>query len=476
LRKVFLDGLPRDNRGYVSWRESVGRKINFTYDDTDGEFEIMKYNSNKYHVTVMYQNTNHSIFVGDLSNCKISYIVEKRTREYIYQIGEVLEINNSKLRILEQTRLPTGKYNRMLKAYSYECVTCGDTRIKTEDEIKNNGCGVCSGRIVLKGYNDIWTTNPEFGIKLWNPEDGYKFTCGSNQKTDFRCLECGYKIKNKTIHKIFKQGASCPRCSDGRSYPEKFMFNMLEQLNKVFESQLSFKWSNNKKYDFYEEDLKLVIETHGMQHYEHTGFSRTVAEEQENDRIKKDLALNNEIKHYIIIDCRYSEMDWIKDSIHNSELAQLFDLTNVDWLKCHEYACNSLIKFACDLWKSGMRSTQEISNIIKIDRQNVSKYLQKGAMIGWCDYDVENEKKLKYIKVGNIIAEKRRLSVVQLTKDNMYIDEFKSIKDASEKLGISMTAISNACNGKTKTSGGFKWMRKTDYTKKSKSEKRGYYI
>ena len=50
------------------------------------------------------------------------------------------------------------------------------------DRIFHNKCAVCSGMQVCIGYNDIWTTNPELGKLLADPEDGYKYTQNSNKR------------------------------------------------------------------------------------------------------------------------------------------------------------------------------------------------------------------------------------------------------------------------------------------------------
>ena len=47
--------------------------------------------------------------------------------------------------------------------------------------------------------------------------------------------------------------------------------------------------------------------------------------------------------------------------------------------------------------------------------------------------------------------------IIQYDKNNNFIKEYKSIKDASRETGISWVAISNCLRKKTKTSGGYKW-------------------
>ena len=58
--------------------------------------------------------------------------------------------------------------------------------------------------------------------------------------------------------------------------------------------------------------LKIVLKLGG----------RTLEEEQENDELKKSLAIKNGIKDYLVIDCRESEMEFIKSNILKSQLNQ----------------------------------------------------------------------------------------------------------------------------------------------------------
>lgn len=51
--------------------------------------------------------------------------------------------------------------------------------------------------------------------------------------------------------------------------------------------------------------------------------------------------------------------------------------------------------------------------------------------------------------------------VIQLSKDNQFIKEWGSIRNAEEQLGINN--ISSCCSGKLNTAGGYKWKYKEDY-------------
>ena len=67
----------------------------------------------------------------------------------------------------------------------------------------------------------------------------FSLSSGSKKKIWFRCPYCGYReyISARTL---FKRVNICPICSDGISYPEKFVSNMLLQLNIKFEKHKTF--------------------------------------------------------------------------------------------------------------------------------------------------------------------------------------------------------------------------------------------
>jgi predicted RNA-binding Zn-ribbon protein involved in translation (DUF1610 family) len=92
-------------------------------------------------------------------------------------------------------------------------------------------CGICSNNRVLVGYNDIGTTNPYIASLFSNKEDAYNYVELSNQEIEFICPDCGSR-SNQIIAKVVKGNrVLCPYCSDGISYPNKFIYNCLMQIS-----------------------------------------------------------------------------------------------------------------------------------------------------------------------------------------------------------------------------------------------------
>jgi len=370
-------------------------------------------------------------------------------KEFFYKNGQII---NNKIQIINCLRNPIK--NTVRKEYQYKCLICGNQDIISEYDLKSGkGCNVCAGKKILQGYNDLWTTNPDVAKLLRNKDIGYKINHGSHKKIEFTCPECG-KINLKRVKDVVNQGFSCQFCSDKISIPEKFLHYVLSNIQIQFNPQQKFKWSKNKRYDVYIPNIKTIIEINGIQHYEETNRGRSLNEEQKNDEIKKQLAKENRIKNYIIIDARYSELEYMKQSILNSKLATIFNLNNVDWENCFQKALKSKLILAANMWTNGLY-TYQIAKNLNISTCTVQSYLKKANDIGLCIYDKTKNYKItaqkKYNQNISGIEKTWKLNCVPV-KCITTNEIFKSINDAMI-LYPSASHISLVCKGIRKTSG-----------------------
>lgn len=415
------------------------------------------------------------------NSCNKNQMWETRRTNIKYEKTlEFFTIENNKEYLLEEFSDTNNKnpneisYGSNIK-YWWKCPDCkSEYDMSVKDRIHSRNCPYCAGKRVNQ-TNCLAKTNPEILDILKNKEIAHKVLAQSNKKEEFICIKCG-QIDNKAIFSVVNQGFSCPRCSDGLSYPEKIMFNVLQQLNINFEKEVCFEWSRNivtndeilngdKRYDFFINYNNTIIEVNGIQHYQNVFEKlggRTLNQEKHNDKLKQILAIENGIKNYITIDCSESDLYYIRNSIMNSELSDMFNLSDIDWLECQEFACNTLVKITCDLWESGVQNTTEISKLIKLSRSTVRNYLKKGAKIGWCKYDPEEAKKENGIILGKN-SKGNKKTIVQLTLQNELIREWKCITEACTMLEFNHSNITKVCKGKQKSAGGYKWMYIEDY-------------
>lgn len=384
----------------------------------------------------------------------LEFFSKKENKDYLLKEFSDKNINNA-------SQVSYGTNDKCL----WNCPNCKNEysmSVQSRTSKQESNCPYCCipSKEVLVGFNDLWTTQPEIAKLLKDSNKGYQITSGSNKRETFYCCECKFEQK-RIVNSIVKQGFSC-LCSDGIKYPEKFMIGVLNQLNIDYETQKTFNFLPNKRYDFYIPSLNCIIETHGEQHYkDKSGIfaGKSFEEEQENDRLKESMAKENGITNYIIIDCSISEPNFIKNNIIESYFSILLDLNIVDWIKCIEFTSNSLVKTVCELWNSCIDNTKEIGVLLKLSKSTVRKYLKQGTELGWCDYNP----KIEVVKNGVINGKKVTKPVIQLTLGGDYIKTWNSAVDVEKELCIGGSHISNVCNGKRKTTGGFKWMFKSDY-------------
>lgn len=476
IKKIHLDDLPRGGqligKNRINWRESVGYKLKGVYDNIKFEFEITGYGRNKKgFVTVKYNDKEFDITAGNLSTCHLGNILGTKSNEFKFEIGQMFKDEKRDLIIIDKKYIKD-KDGANRKNYKYHCNKCqfkGEKHYSSREEVFKEeywmdergfsggyGCACCSNKVVVEGINDIPTTTPELVKYFKNPKEAKTYTRSSSRKITVICPDCG-KEKKIVVSQLCNQGLGCQYCGDGKSYGEKFTRELVSQLNLNFIQEYSPDWKklNNRRYDFYfNNNEDYIVEINGQQHYIQTGRGRArcLEEEQENDKEKQEIALVNGIKeeNYIVIDCRKSELEWIKDSYLKSNLNNIFDLSDINWLKCHEFALKNLVKIACELKRDDVNlSTRDIANIMGIGQTTVVGYLRQGSLIwDWANYNPEEERKRNSIKS----ATKTSRQVYCIEKKEVY----PSIKQCCEKfnslygININKGVMSQHCNNKVK--------------------------
>ena len=309
------------------------------------------------------------------------------------------------------------------------------------------GCPYCANQKTLKGFNDLWTTHPQYAKNLLNPDEGYTFNYFTKHNKKFKCPSCGNIIEKFPSEAFSDSGRLICKCKDGISYPEKLFAAILNDLGISYISQLdkkTFQWCDKYRYDFYIKKDNTIVEIHGMQHYD-TNLSWCNYKSKNQpaiDSIKEELARINGI-NYIVIDARYSDLNWIKEHICNSQLSSLLPLELVDWEKCNEIALQSKCTEAIKLWNTYIYSISEIAKIINVTNSTVLDYLEKGNQSNLCAFNREQYRK-------DVNRGLRRIPVKCVETQKIY----RCFADVKKELGIDLTR--NKIK-KYKTVGGFHW-------------------
>lgn len=280
---------------------------------------------------------------------------------------------------------------------------------------RTDGIKTCKKCKVIDGKNDIPTIAPWMEKYFKNKEDIYKYTYGSSKKVLVQCLDCG-KEKYIAIKDLYNHKSIGCICSDTVSYPEKFMFSFLEQLNVDFLYQYSPEWIGNKRYDFYIPSKNIIIEVDGGIGHGHryTFGNYSMDELVEIDKYKDRQALKHNLK-VVRINAQPSTYEVLIKSI-KEKLTVYFDINDVDFLKCDEFGLTNLIKDICIQWDN-IDNIQYFVDRYKLSDVTIRTYLKKGTKLGWCSYNPKEQRKKNILRSGKKI---------EVYKNECYLGEFNS--------------------------------------------------
>lgn len=270
----------------------------------------------------------------------------------------------------------------------------------------------------------VGVTHPDLVKYFENSEDAFKYSAYHTSPVSMMCPICGF-LKKQTVELLTLSGFSCPRCSDGKSWAEKFMFSILEQLKVKFKNEITkkdngFEWVGKYRYDFYVEyeDKKFLIEMDG--HF-HDGSNFHKYEDVYSVDLKKDkLAIDNKFC-LIRINCRYpnvnSRFEFVKNNILNSSLRDFLNLNRINWELANKNALSSYVKTASSFYNDGVTSPAKIGKLLGISPATVRKYLNIASKIGWCNYTTVNGMSTSRIKPIALYKEQNIVGVFLTARD-----------------------------------------------------------
>ena len=134
--------------------------------------------------------------------------------------------------------------------------------------IRGDGCPYCSGRKVLKGFNDLETLCPDVA-KEWsfelNNTTPDMYSRGSGFKAWWKCPK-GHAYQ-ATIHdRTSKRGTNCPICNIRKqtSFPEQAIFYYVKQIFPDAISKYKDIFEQSMELDIFIPSIKLGIEYDGL--------------------------------------------------------------------------------------------------------------------------------------------------------------------------------------------------------------------
>lgn len=350
--------------------------------------------------------------------------MEKKQTEYKYKIGEEVHIGNFHAIIIGHGRDKRGRMT-----YKYKCLKCGyDEGEKVVANIDMGyGCPCCTNRVVVRGINDITTTDPWMIPYFQGGEDEASlYTKSCNKKIIPKCPDCGrIKEKQVSINTIYTMhGIGCA-CKDGVSFANKFIFALMEQLFEqgqitYFKREFTLQ---RKLYDMFfivnNKDKYLVEMDGGFNH------GNVIAKHPHKGRVGRFVPvkhfLNDDIKDKIAkeagiplirVDCYETKFKYIKNNVINSDLSKIVNLEKINWDLVQEFCATNLVKKICDYKKEHPEIfSTECAKIFQVSDTTVVSYWEYGNELGWCSYNPKGETKRKmnamtsYYNANPIIVE-----------------------------------------------------------------------
>lgn len=319
-------------------------------------------------------------------------------------------------------------YNRENRQIELRCTKCSYEFISDWKDIKMGcNCPRCAN-IITDDTNSVFALRYDLVKYFKNEDDSKNIRVQSNKKVVLKCPYCGHE-KIMTMSVFSNNGFACPHCSDGVSFPEKVIYNVLKRLNINFETQKEFTWSGGKLYDFYIPSLNTIIETHGEQHYKHVKlFSTTLEDCISNDVFKKNIAIENKINNYIVLNFSKNNYEVLKIEILNN--MKEFSITETVLKESIKDASTSRVVKCWELYNSGIKDTFEISKNIGIARTTVINYLTRGNDVGAVEYDASKNIG-KYDRDKNGLLFEKMLRIAKQWESGMTVREIHLVEGLS---------------------------------------------
>lgn len=230
-------------------------------------------------------------------------MVRIATSEKDYYDDTVEKLENTDFHNIEMLTkkedLPNN-YNYMTEV-DLICKKCNDKKRRTMYSIKNDirkksrMCDICAKEVSAQKLAEMNKSDPEYFNKLVNIakrinphliiyEDKFK---NSHSKIDIKCKECNKIFERQAS--FLKSRMNCPNCNPRESSFEKAFSLFLKDKNVKFRKEVTIGLKNVSllRFDFLLEDLDLIIEIDGIQH-----FKKVERFDYENSR-KRDILKDN---------------------------------------------------------------------------------------------------------------------------------------------------------------------------------------
>lgn len=234
------------------------------------------------------------------------------------------------------------------KEYWFDCDKCPHSFTMRADYIRRgNWCSYCANQKLCDDKNCDYCFKKSFASteksKCWskknekNPRDVFK---ASGHKYIFNCDKCDREFDASLDH--VNKDKWCPFCI---TKSEAKLYDTLLPFYPQLKRQYKVDWCKKNRYlpyDFVIEDMNIIIELDGPQHFRQISNWQEPEKTQELDKYKMKCANENKFTVIRLLqeDVANDKYDWIKELKENIEIIKnkkIKKITNIYMCKNDEY-------------------------------------------------------------------------------------------------------------------------------------------
>ena len=278
---------------------------NYTKNDKNPR-DVSKYSNRKYQFKCKecnhsFESILHSISGGSwCPYCKNKFLCNDKKCQICFGKSFASNIHAEEWDYIENDKNPrqVSKYSN--KKYKFKCKECSHSFESILDSISNGRwCPFCGNQKLCDNTECDFCFKKSFSshqkANFWSeknkttPRQVFK---SSGNKYWFRCDKCSHEFEQR-LDSITCQDCWCSFCVNKT---EQKLYDYLIQLYPSLQRQYRAEWCKKKKYlpfDFVIEELKIIIELDGPQHFKQISNWESPENQHENDKFKMKCANNN---------------------------------------------------------------------------------------------------------------------------------------------------------------------------------------
>lgn len=257
MKKVFLDDLPRKNNGKgknIDWKNSVGYKVHFIYEDIEGDIEILDYIDCK--LNIKYNNKELKINTSNFIKVNIGKILNNKNKKYTTNKHKVYGIIY-KIRNKINNKIYIGQTKHSFKERYKNNLRKNTHNIELKNDIEKYGID----NFEIDEFFDIAYSKEELDkleqlyIKSYNLLDS---RYGYNKTLDFKSIPIDYDnyINNDNLIYDIKENKIFNSISELSKYcniSSNIIGYSLNNFYNPYVERIKYRW-------IYLKDLKIALD------------------------------------------------------------------------------------------------------------------------------------------------------------------------------------------------------------------------